>query len=247
MGKIILVTGGARSGKSSFAERYVAKYGKKVGYIATSKICDEEMEYRVKLHRERRPAEWETFESPYSAHEVIREQGKSYDMFLFDCMTIYVSNILSTVKDIDDFDGNYKIVTERLKKLITAILESDATVVIVTNEVGSGIVPNNRSYLESLPGVGRKTANVVLKNLFNEPCIPVDTHVIRVTNRLGIVKNEDNPLKIEKALMRKIPKDKWNKVSEQILLFGRYHCKSINPECEKCLFQNECKWYKQNK
>ena len=111
----------------------------------------------------------------------------------------------------------------------------------------NGIVPNNRSYLESLPGVGRKTANVVLKNLFNEPCIPVDTHVIRVTNRLGIVKNEDNPLKIEKALMRKIPKDKWNKVSEQILLFGRYHCKSINPECEKCLFQNECKWYKQNK
>lgn len=144
MGKIILVTGGARSGKSSFAERYVAKYGKKVGYIATSKICDEEMEYRVKLHRERRPAGWETFESPYSAHEVIREQGKSYDMFLFDCMTIYVSNILSTVKDIDDFDGNYKIVTKRLKQFITAILESDATVVIVTNEVGSGIVPNNR-------------------------------------------------------------------------------------------------------
>ncbi len=110
-----------------------------------------------------------------------------------------------------------------------------------------GIVPNNRSYLESLPGVGRKTANVVLKNLFNEPCIPVDTHVIRVTNRLGIVKNEDNPLKIEKVLMRKIPKDKWNRVSEQILLFGRYYCKSINPQCDNCLFKNDCKWYKQNK
>ena len=111
----------------------------------------------------------------------------------------------------------------------------------------NGIVPNNRKYLESLPGVGRKTANVVLKNLFNEPCIPVDTHVIRVTNRLGIVKNETDPLRIERVLMKKIPKDKWNRVSEQILLFGRYICKSQKPECEECLFQKECKRYKQNK
>jgi len=144
MGKIILVTGGARSGKSSFAEQFVAKHGSRVGYIATSKICDEEMEYRVKLHRERRPAEWKTFEAPENAHKVIAEQGQVYDMFLFDCMTIYVSNILSTVRDIDDFDANYEIVTGKLKELIAAILGSDATVVIVTNEVGSGIVPNNR-------------------------------------------------------------------------------------------------------
>lgn len=110
-----------------------------------------------------------------------------------------------------------------------------------------GIVPNNRKYLESLPGVGRKTANVVLKNLFNEPCIPVDTHVIRVSNSLGIVKNETDPLKIERVLMKKIPKEKWNRVAEQILLFGRYHCKSLNPECNNCLFKKECKRYKQNK
>ncbi len=106
----------------------------------------------------------------------------------------------------------------------------------------NGVVPNNRKYLESLPGVGRKTANVVLKNLFNEPCIPVDTHVIRVTNRLGIVKS-DNPTAIEKVLMKKIPKEKWNRVSEQILLFGRYHCKSINPNCHDCLFKDRCKGY----
>ena len=105
----------------------------------------------------------------------------------------------------------------------------------------NGIVPNNRKYLESLPGVGRKTANVVLKNLFDEPCIPVDTHVIRVTNRLGIVNNEYDPLKIEKVLMEKIPKKKWNKVSEQILLFGRYYCKSISPNCKDCLFKKQCK------
>ena len=144
MGKIILVTGGARSGKSSFAERYVAKYGRKIGYIATSQICDEEMEYRVKLHQERRPAEWETFEAPFDAHKVIGEQGKKFDMFLFDCVTIYISNVMSTLEDIDDFDGNYQHVTKALQQLIDSILDSDATVVMVTNEVGSGIVPNNR-------------------------------------------------------------------------------------------------------
>jgi len=177
MGKIILVTGGARSGKSSFAERYVAKHGKKVGYIATSKICDEEMEYRVKLHRERRPAEWETFESPHSAHDIIIEHGNSYDMFLFDCMTIYVSNILSTVEDIDDFDGNYKIVTDELKQLITAIMESDTTMVIVTNEVGSGIVPNNRLAREyrDLAGLANQMLAEVAEKVFLVVSgIPVD-------------------------------------------------------------------------
>ena len=105
----------------------------------------------------------------------------------------------------------------------------------------SGKVPNDRGYLESLPGVGRKTANVVLKNLYNVPCIPVDTHVIRVANRLGIVDNELNPLVIEQVLMERIPKKKWNKVGEQLLLFGRYHCKSINPNCKDCLFKRQCK------
>ena len=107
----------------------------------------------------------------------------------------------------------------------------------------NGVVPNNRAFLESLPGVGRKTANVVLKHLYDVPCIPVDTHVKRVANRLGISASDD-PEKIEKVLMKKIPKEKWNRVSEQILLFGRYTCKSINPSCEECLFQKECKRYK---
>ena len=110
----------------------------------------------------------------------------------------------------------------------------------------NGTIPNNRKYLESLKGVGRKTANVVLKNLFNEPCIPVDTHVIRVSTRLGLSR-KDSPELIEKSLMKKIPKDKWNKVGEQILLFGRYYCKAINPECSNCLFNSECKYYKKIK
>lgn len=103
-----------------------------------------------------------------------------------------------------------------------------------------GIVPNNRVYLESLPGVGRKTCNVVLKQLFNVPCIPVDTHVERVCKRLNLANINDTPKIIEDKLMKLIPKEKWNRVSEQLLLFGRYHCKSINPECNDCLFKKYC-------
>lgn len=105
----------------------------------------------------------------------------------------------------------------------------------------NGEVPNNRLFLESLPGVGRKTTNVVLKNLFNEPCIAVDTHVDRISKRLGLAKINDNVLSVEKKLMKKIPKDKWNRVGEQLLLFGRYYCTSKNPKCLNCLFYNYCK------
>lgn len=109
----------------------------------------------------------------------------------------------------------------------------------------NGIVPNDRKYLESLPGVGRKTTNVVLKNIYNEPSIPVDTHVERVSKRLGLAKTNDSVSIIEKKLMEKIPKKKWNRVSEQILLFGRYYCKSVNPNCDGCKFKSYCK-YKKN-
>ena len=109
----------------------------------------------------------------------------------------------------------------------------------------NGIVPNDRKYLESLPGVGRKTTNVVLKNIYNKPSIPVDTHVERVSKRLGFARINDSVTIIEKKLMKKIPKDKWNRVSEQILLFGRYYCTSKNPKCLDCKFKNYCK-YKKN-
>ncbi len=104
-----------------------------------------------------------------------------------------------------------------------------------------GILPNNRDYLESLPGVGRKTVNVVLANIYDVPTLAVDTHVQRVTNILGIVKNENDVLKIEKKLAKLIPKEKWNRVNDQLVLFGRYICKAKRPECFKCAFSDECK------
>ena len=105
----------------------------------------------------------------------------------------------------------------------------------------NGSVPNDRNYLESLPGVGRKTTNVVLSNLFNVPAIAVDTHVERVSKRLGLAKKSDNVLIVEKKLMKKFPKDKWSRLHHQFVLFGRYFCKSQNPQCLKCPLHNICK------
>ncbi len=110
-----------------------------------------------------------------------------------------------------------------------------------------GIVPNDRLYLESLPGVGRKTANVVLSNLFNEPCIAVDTHIARVSKRLGLAQEDDDVLTIEKKLTKKLEKDSLNKMHHQLLLFGRYYCTARSPKCDECKLHDFCKYYKNKK
>ena len=105
----------------------------------------------------------------------------------------------------------------------------------------NGIVPNDREYLEGLNGVGRKTTNVVLSNLYNVPCIAVDTHVSRVSKRLGIAKKNDDVLIIEKKLNKFFPKEKLNRLHHQLVLFGRYFCKAQKPNCENCKLKNICK------
>ena len=104
----------------------------------------------------------------------------------------------------------------------------------------NGVVPNNREYLESLPGVGRKTTNVVLSNLYDVPAIAVDTHVERVSKRLKLAKKNDDVLQVEKRLMKIIPKELWGRSHHQLVLFGRYICKARGPECDKCAFINDC-------
>ena len=108
-----------------------------------------------------------------------------------------------------------------------------------------GKVPNNREYLESLPGVGHKTCNVFLAEYYHENTIAVDTHVKRVANRLGL-SDSDDVLKIEKDLERLVPKDRWSRFHLQMVLFGRYTCKAIKPMCDNCLNKNICKYYKDN-
>lgn len=105
----------------------------------------------------------------------------------------------------------------------------------------NGIVPNDRKYLESLDGVGRKTTNVVLSNLFNENCVAVDTHVSRVSIRLGIAKKNDDVLTIEKKITKKFKEFNLCRLHHQFVLFGRYKCKAINPICEDCKLKDICK------
>lgn len=104
-----------------------------------------------------------------------------------------------------------------------------------------GVVPNNMRDLVKLPGVGRKTANVVLSVGFDIPAFAVDTHVSRVSKRLGLVKKEDDVLAVETKLKRKIPKNEWNNTHHLFIFFGRYLCKAQKPECEKCPFISICK------
>lgn len=110
-----------------------------------------------------------------------------------------------------------------------------------------GKVPNDRKILESFPGVGRKTANVVLSNLFDYPAIAVDTHVARVSKRLKIAKETDDVITIEKKLMKKIEKKNWSRRHHQFVLFGRYYCKAVSPQCDTCKLQKQCKFYQQRK
>lgn len=110
----------------------------------------------------------------------------------------------------------------------------------------NGKVPNDRTYLESLPGVGRKTTNVVLANLFSEPCIAVDTHVSRVSKRLKLAKATDDVLTIEKKLTKKFPKEKLARLHHQLVLFGRYYCKAQSPNCKNCKLKEYCIEKKKN-
>ena len=106
---------------------------------------------------------------------------------------------------------------------------------------GYDYLPNNRMYIEALPGVGHKTANVFLANIYNEPTLAVDTHVSRVSKRLGLAKENDGVDIIEKKLMKKIPRDKWIRLHHQLVLFGRYHCKAKGPNCSNCEIKDICK------
>lgn len=110
----------------------------------------------------------------------------------------------------------------------------------IVNEHG-GIVPSDRASLEALPGVGRKTANVVLSVAFQEPAFAVDTHVERVSKRLGICRWKDNVRQVEDTLMRKFPREEWSQLHHQFIFFGRYHCKAQRPSCEACPLLHMCR------
>ncbi|EPZ38385.1 MULTISPECIES: endonuclease III [Anoxybacillus] len=104
-----------------------------------------------------------------------------------------------------------------------------------------GNVPQSREELMKLPGVGRKTANVVVSVAFGVPAIAVDTHVERVSKRIGICRWKDSVLEVEETLMRKIPKEEWSVTHHRLIFFGRYHCKAQSPRCDACPLLHLCR------
>lgn len=150
MGKSILITGGARSGKSSFAEKLAKELGGRILYIATAIPFDEEMKDRIRRHKESRPPEWDTFEAYKNLGREIEEKGKEYDVILLDCITVMITNIFIEYPEIDfenpDFSKVENVENEirrEIEGLAEGIKNTDANVILVTNELGCGIVPEN--------------------------------------------------------------------------------------------------------
>lgn len=139
------------------------------------------------------------------------------------------------VTDVEDAIRHIGLYKNKAKNIV-------ATARLILSEF-NGVVPKTHQELESLPGVGRKTANVVLSEIYGIPALAVDTHVSRIAKRLNISKPDASVSEIEQDLMKKIPKKNWTKTHHLLIFFGRYHCLAKNPKCETCPVQPYCNYY----
>ena len=161
-------------------------------------------------------------------------------------VNIVTADLFRKYRSIDDFaNANLKELEQDIKP--TGFYHNKAKNIIecckkLRDEFG-GEVPSTLEELTSLAGVGRKTANVIRGNIFNEPSVVVDTHVKRISKKLGLTKNDD-PVKIEFDLMKELPKDHWILYNIQIITLGRTICKAPTPKCEECFLQHVCPDYK---
>ena len=186
---------------------------------------------------------------PYARCEL--DYNKDYELLIATVLSAQctdkrvneVTKVLFSLYDIYGLANAEKKDIERIIRSCGSFTKKSGYIIeiaksLITNY--NGVVPNDRDYLESLPGVGRKTANVVLSNLFDVPAIAVDTHVERVSKRLKIARKLDSVLVVEKKLQKMIPIDLWSRSHHQLVLFGRYICKARGPLCDKCAFYNDC-------
>lgn len=126
--------------------------------------------------------------------------------------------------------GLYRNKAKNIRKLCEALIENY-----------NGEVPRTHEELVKLAGVGRKTANVVVSNAFGVPAIAVDTHVERVSKRLGICRWKDSVLEVEKQLQKVVPKEEWTDTHHRLIFFGRYHCTARQPNCPECPLLEICR------
>lgn len=126
--------------------------------------------------------------------------------------------------------GLYRNKAKNIQKLCRSLLDKF-----------NGEIPRTHKELESLAGVGRKTANVVMSVAFDEPSLAVDTHVERVSKRLGICRWKDNVRQVEEKLCKVVPRERWNRTHHQLIFFGRYHCLARTPKCDVCPLFDDCR------
>ena len=163
-------------------------------------------------------------------------------------VNLVTKELFKRYKTVEDYAGaNPRKFEEEIKT--TGFYRNKAKNIIACcqklREDFDGRIPNTMDALLTLPGVGRKTANVFLGNCFGVPSVVVDTHVKRVSQRLRFTL-QDDPDGIEKDLKDFIPRSQWTRTSHQMLLFGRYRCKAKSPICQTCGFQSVCPWCKEN-
>lgn len=157
---------------------------------------------------------------------------------LFQAYPSAESMAKATVEDILHFIHSVSYPNSKAEHLL-------ATARMLTEKFG-GVVPDNVELLQTLPGVGRKTANVVCAVAFQQPTMAVDTHIFRVSERIGLTTGSKNPLQTEKQLVKYIPKELIPKAHHWLLLHGRYICQARKPKCAECSLKVWCRWYKNN-
>lgn len=184
MGRLTLITGGARSGKSTFAEEMAKRIGSSVLYVATSIPFDEEMKLRIKKHREQRPSNWETVEAYKDLDKHLKDKIIGKDAVLLDCLTIMITNImLEKHKDwdsikVDEIEEVETYVKKEVQKLLTLIQKSPVPFIVVTNEIGMGIVPWYKSARAFRDFAGR--ANQALAKAAHEVYLCVSGIPVRI-------------------------------------------------------------------
>lgn len=162
-GKIVLVTGGVRSGKSRFAEDLTASFGLPVVYIATATVMDSEMEMRVKIHQQRRPESWETVEEPIEVIKAIASKGSPDKVLMIDCLTLWITNLMFR-QELPEDEEAFKKIEEEILDMVRRAAETarqiNANMVIVSNESGLGLIPPDRLSRKYQEIVGRANETV---------------------------------------------------------------------------------------
>lgn len=168
-GRIYFITGGARSGKSSFAEGIAEGFAGRRAYLATALALDAEMVSRIEQHRKRRGAKWDTYEEPLAVSELLEKLGGRYDIVLIDCLTLWLSNVMEHSED--DL-----AITRRMDALLSALSGFSGICIVVSNEVGLGIVPENpiaRRFRDLAGILNQKVAQISDEAYFMASGIPM--------------------------------------------------------------------------